>query len=323
MGRSSRSTASAPRTPPRSSSTTCASRARACSAARTSSTSGSPGPRGTVDARAGRDERRSRRAGPRSARRRSASPAPPTSTRSSTPADRVQFGKPIIENQAIAFKLADMKTRDRRRAAAGVARRVDGRATASRSTTAEGSMSKLKAGEVALSGDRATRSRSSAATATSASTPSSAGTATRRSTRSSRAPRRSSGWSSAARSPATRSSEARGRPALPRAGRPLPRYLTSTAVQAAARRPARGTGSAPPRCCRSRSPPARRCTWSSCRRPLTPSSARAGGRSGSRPRRVSGRRGSSCRCPAVGRAAVGAGLRHVAQQLVAWAARRS
>jgi alkylation response protein AidB-like acyl-CoA dehydrogenase len=41
--------------------------------------------------------------------RRSASLAPLTSTRDYAK-QRVQFGRPIIENQAIAFALADMKT---------------------------------------------------------------------------------------------------------------------------------------------------------------------------------------------------------------------
>ena len=40
--------------------------------------------------------------------------------------ERHAFGKPIIMNQGIAFKLADMKRRDRRRPPARVARRVDG-----------------------------------------------------------------------------------------------------------------------------------------------------------------------------------------------------
>ena len=41
--------------------------------------------------------------------------------------ERKQFGRAIIENQAIAFKLADMKMQHRRRPAARVARRLDGR----------------------------------------------------------------------------------------------------------------------------------------------------------------------------------------------------
>ena len=70
--------------------------------------------------------RRSRPRGRPSARRRSASPAPPTSTRSPTRKERKQFGRAIIENQAIAFALADMADGDRRRAPARVARVVDG-----------------------------------------------------------------------------------------------------------------------------------------------------------------------------------------------------
>ena len=54
--------------------------------------------------------RRSRRPARSSARRPSASPAPPTSTRSTTPRSASSSAAPIIENQAIAFKLADMKT---------------------------------------------------------------------------------------------------------------------------------------------------------------------------------------------------------------------
>ncbi len=62
---------------------------------------------------------------------------------------RVQFGRPIIENQAIAFMLADMKTRiDAARLlvwrAAWMAR------TGQEFTAAEGSMSKLVAGETAV-----------------------------------------------------------------------------------------------------------------------------------------------------------------------------
>ena len=64
--------------------------------------------------------------------------------------EREAFGRPIIENQAIAFKLADMKMRDRRGAPARVARVLDGARPASSSSAGEGSMSKLKAGEVAV-----------------------------------------------------------------------------------------------------------------------------------------------------------------------------
>jgi acyl-CoA dehydrogenase len=62
---------------------------------------------------------------------------------------RVQFGRPIIENQAIAFALADMKME------IDAARLLIWRAawmgrTGQPFTAAEGSMSKLKAGEVAV-----------------------------------------------------------------------------------------------------------------------------------------------------------------------------
>jgi acyl-CoA dehydrogenase len=63
--------------------------------------------------------------------------------------ERVQFGRPIIANQAIAFTLADMKME------IDAARLLVWRAawmgrTGQRFTNAEGSMSKLKAGEVAV-----------------------------------------------------------------------------------------------------------------------------------------------------------------------------
>jgi acyl-CoA dehydrogenase len=63
--------------------------------------------------------------------------------------DRVAFGRPIIENQAIAFALADMRTE------IDAARLLVWRAswmgrTGRKFEHAEGSMSKLKAGEVAV-----------------------------------------------------------------------------------------------------------------------------------------------------------------------------
>jgi alkylation response protein AidB-like acyl-CoA dehydrogenase len=63
--------------------------------------------------------------------------------------ERVQFGRPIIENQAIAFKLADMKTR------IDASRLLVWRAawmgkTGQPFTAGEGSMSKLYAGETAV-----------------------------------------------------------------------------------------------------------------------------------------------------------------------------
>ena len=48
--------------------------------------------------------------------------------------ERVQFGRPIIENQAITFTLADMKIEIDAAAAARLARRVDGACPARRST---------------------------------------------------------------------------------------------------------------------------------------------------------------------------------------------
>src|SRR3712207_9233576 len=61
----------------------------------------------------------------------------------------VQFGRPIVENQAIAFTLADMKLE------IDAARLLVWRAawmgrTGHKFENAEGSMSKLKAGEVAV-----------------------------------------------------------------------------------------------------------------------------------------------------------------------------
>jgi acyl-CoA dehydrogenase len=63
--------------------------------------------------------------------------------------ERVQFGRPIVENQAIAFALADMKME------IDAARLLVWRAswmgrTGQEFDAAEGSMSKLKAGEVAV-----------------------------------------------------------------------------------------------------------------------------------------------------------------------------
>ena len=64
--------------------------------------------------------------------------------------ERKQFGRAIIENQAIAFKLADMKMQHRRRPAAGVARRLDGRNGQGVRRPARARMSKLYAGETAV-----------------------------------------------------------------------------------------------------------------------------------------------------------------------------
>jgi acyl-CoA dehydrogenase len=64
--------------------------------------------------------------------------------------ERVQFGRPIIENQAIAFALADMKMEID--AARLLVWRASWMGKAGKPfTAAEGSMSKLKAGEVAVS----------------------------------------------------------------------------------------------------------------------------------------------------------------------------
>ena len=110
--------------------------------------------------------------------------------------ERKQFGRAIIENQAIAFKLADMRMRiDAARLLVWNAR--PGWARAGQAFEAgEGShVQALRRRDRGL-GHRARPSRSSAATATSATTRSSAGTATPRSSPSSRAPARSSTWSS-------------------------------------------------------------------------------------------------------------------------------
>src|SRR5262249_37567241 len=63
--------------------------------------------------------------------------------------ERVQFGRPIIQNQAIAFKLADMSMEID--AARLLVRRACWMANSGKEFThGEGSMSKLKAGEVAV-----------------------------------------------------------------------------------------------------------------------------------------------------------------------------
>ena len=148
-GRSTRSTASAPRTPPRSSSTTSGSPAAACSAARSK-----------LDAKLAR-ARELRHTGEKQ-------PAMSTfeATRPAVGAqalgiaraayeysleyakERSAFGRPIIMNQGVAFKLADMAMEiDAARLlvwrAAWLARNGGYR-------HGEGSMSKLKAGEVAV-----------------------------------------------------------------------------------------------------------------------------------------------------------------------------
>ncbi len=124
-------------------------RAAACSAARRSSTPSWPAlARAATRVPSSRRCRPSRPPARRSARRRSASPAPPTSSRSTTPRSATAFGKPIIMNQAIAFKLANMITEiDASRLliwrAAWLARNGGYK-------NAEGSMSKWKASETAV-----------------------------------------------------------------------------------------------------------------------------------------------------------------------------
>ena len=109
-----------------------------------------PGSRGRpLRCRSSRPWPRSRRPARSSARRRSASRGLPTSTRSTTPRSARPFGKPIIMNQGVAFKLADMRTE------IDAARLLVWRAAwMARNgvpfTAGEGSMSKLKAGEVAV-----------------------------------------------------------------------------------------------------------------------------------------------------------------------------
>ena len=185
--RSTRSTASARRTPPRSCSTTCACPAAACSAARRSSTPSWPGP-----ARRGHTGEKQ----PAMATFEATRPAVGAQALGIARAayeyaldyakERKAFGKPIIMNQAIAFKLADMATEID--AARLLVWRAAWLARNGGYTNAEGSMSQAQGRRGRGVGHRARPSRSSAATATPASTPSSAGTATPRSTRSSKAP---------------------------------------------------------------------------------------------------------------------------------------
>ena len=106
--------------------------------------------------------------------------------------ERKAFGKPIIMNQAIAFKLAKMVDRDRRRPTVDLACRLAGQERRVQERR------RLDEQVEGIARSRCVRprkrSRSSAATATPVSTRSSAGTATPRSTRSSKAPARSSSW---------------------------------------------------------------------------------------------------------------------------------
>ena len=147
--RSSRRWASGPPTPPRSSSTTCRVPGRCLLGGKEKLDEAGPGPRGQAQ---------------RSARR----PWPPS--RPSRPTvgaqavgiaraayeysldyakERKAFGRAIIENQAIAFKLADMKTRiDASRLLVWRASWMG--ATGKEFDAGEGSMSKLYAGETAV-----------------------------------------------------------------------------------------------------------------------------------------------------------------------------
>ncbi len=84
----------------------------------------------------------------RSPRRPSASPGPPTSTPSSTPRSVRRSARPIIENQAIAFMLADMITEID--AARLLVWRAAWLARNGTYTNAEGIQCKLKAGRTAV-----------------------------------------------------------------------------------------------------------------------------------------------------------------------------
>ncbi|MCZ7631535.1 MAG: acyl-CoA dehydrogenase family protein [Microthrixaceae bacterium] len=150
--RSTRSTASRPRTPPRWFSTTCGSRVAACWAARTSWTRSWPRPaRRSAIRRSPRASSRrwrpSRPHGLQWPRWRSASRAAYEYSLQYAQ-ERTAFGKPIIMNQAIAFMLADMATR------IDASRLLTHRAAwMSRNGSfenAEGSMSKLHAGRTAV-----------------------------------------------------------------------------------------------------------------------------------------------------------------------------
>ena len=143
----SRSMASAPRTPPTSTSTTAGSRAPACSAARRSSTSALPASaRARSASQAAMQTFEASR--PRSAPRRSGIARAAYEYALDYAKEREQFGKPIIDNQAIAFTLADMGSRSTPPGCWSGA--PPGWAAAAALRNAEGSMSKLKAGEVAV-----------------------------------------------------------------------------------------------------------------------------------------------------------------------------
>ena len=147
--RSTRSTASARRTPPRSCSTTCASPAAACSAARRSSTPSWPGP-----ARCGHTGEKQPAMATFEATRPTVGAQALGIARAAYEyaldyaKERKAFGKPIIMNQAIAFKLADMATEID--AARLLVWRAAWLARNGGYKNAEGSMTKFKAGEVAV-----------------------------------------------------------------------------------------------------------------------------------------------------------------------------
>ena len=147
--RSSRSTASAPATPPRSCSTTCASPGRCLL-----------GGKEKLDERLAR-AREGRAAAVQAAMSTFEATRPLVGAQAIGIAraayeysldyakERKQFGRPIIENQAIAFKLADMKTEiDAARLLVWRAAWMG--ATGKPFEHGEGSMSKLKAGETAV-----------------------------------------------------------------------------------------------------------------------------------------------------------------------------
>ena len=119
---------------------------------------------------------------------------------------REQFGRPIIDNQGVAFQLADMRTQID--AARLLVWRASWMATAGQPVhLGRGLDVQALRQRDRQEGHRRRPSRSSAATATPASTRSSGCTGTAPSTRSSRAPARSSGWSSPAPCPACRSAD--------------------------------------------------------------------------------------------------------------------
>ena len=104
------STASGPRTPRRWCSTRCGSPAAACSAARTSSTRGWPGPARAAAGAANASMATFERTRPAVGAQAVGIARAAYEVALDYAKTREQFGKPIIENQAIAFTLADMAT---------------------------------------------------------------------------------------------------------------------------------------------------------------------------------------------------------------------